>query len=60
MPSEVVIGSDDGMKSVCAVNLYNVTTVPRRLLGRRVAILDRARMRQVCGALAFAFGCDED
>jgi mRNA interferase MazF len=59
VPSEVVIGADDGMKQSCAVNLYNVTTVHRRLLGRRVAQLTSARMRAICAALAFAVGCDD-
>ena len=58
VPSEVVLGTDDGMKQPCAVNLHNVVTVARDALGRRVARLDQSRMRDVCSALAFAFGCD--
>jgi len=56
--SEVVLTADDGMKQTCAVNLHNVTTVPRRILGRRVASLGPLRMEQVCVALAFALGCE--
>ena len=58
VPSEVMLGAADGLKRPCAVNLYNVTTVHRRVLGRRVALLDAARMRDVCAAMAFALGCD--
>jgi mRNA interferase MazF len=58
VPSEVVLGDDDGMKQPCAVNLHNVVTVSRDALGRRVARLDSRRMREVCSALAFALGCD--
>jgi len=58
VPSEVVLGADDGMKQPCAVNLHNVVTVSRDALGRRVARLDAHRMREVCSALAFALGCD--
>lgn len=58
VPSEVVLGPDDGMKQVCAVNLHNVVTVSKDALGRRVARLDAGRMREVCAALAFAVGCD--
>jgi mRNA interferase MazF len=58
VPSEVVLGSEDGMKQPCAVNLHNVVTVSRDALGRRVAHLDGHRMRAVCSALAFAVGCD--
>jgi mRNA interferase MazF len=58
VPSEVVLGAEDGMKQPCAVNLHNVVTVGRDALGRRVARLDSHRMREVCSALAFALGCD--
>lgn len=58
IPSEVVLTVEDGMKSPCAVNLDNVATVPRRILGRRVSQLGPERMREVCNALAFALGCD--
>jgi mRNA interferase MazF len=58
VPSEVVLGPDDGMKQTCAVNLHNLVTVAHEELGRRVAHLDRERMREVCAALAFALGCD--
>jgi mRNA interferase MazF len=58
VPSEVVLGAEDGMKQPCAVNLHNVVTVGRDALGRRVARLDARRMREVCSALAFAVGCD--
>lgn len=58
VPSEVVIGIDDGMKLPCAVNLHNVLTVPVDTLGRRLAHLGPTRMHDVCTALAFALGCD--
>ena len=58
VPSEVVLGTGDGMKQPCAVNLHNVVTVARDALGRRVARLGESRMREVCSALAFALGCD--
>jgi mRNA interferase MazF len=58
VPSEILLGPDDGMKQPCAVNLHNVVTVRRNGLGRRVARLPQDRMREVCSALAFALGCD--
>lgn len=57
VPSEVALGPDEGMKSVCAVNLHNVVTVDKNRLGRRVSQLDDAKMREVCTALGFALGC---
>ena len=58
VPSEVVLNEDDGMKAACAVNLHNAITVSQERLGKRVAQLSSARMREVCGALRFAVGCD--
>lgn len=58
VPSEVALGTEDGMKQACVVNLHNVMTVSREVLGRRVAALSSERMKQVCAALAFALGCD--
>ena len=57
VPSEVVLGPDDGMKQPCAVNLHNVVTVTKDRLGRRLAALEPRRMREVCDALGFALGC---
>ena len=59
VPSEVVLGTADGMKDVCAVNLHNLITVSKDGLGRRVTQLPLARMREVCIALAFALGCGD-
>ena len=59
VPSEVVVGPEDGMKQSCAVNLHNVVTIPKVGLGRRVAQLGDSRMREVCRALAFSLGCSE-
>ena len=45
VPSEVVLNEEDGMKSPCAVKLYNAVTVSQQRLGRRVAQLSAARPR---------------
>jgi mRNA interferase MazF len=58
VPSEVVLGAEDGMRQACAVNLHNLVTVAQSGLGRRLAQLSPARLREVCAALAFALGCD--
>lgn len=58
VPSELMLGPEDGMKQACAVNLHNLVTVPKAGLGRRVAQLGEQRMDAVCAALAFALGCD--
>ncbi len=58
VPSEVVLDEQDGMKTVCAVNLHNAVTVSQARLGRRIAQLSSTRMSEICAALRFAFACD--
>jgi mRNA interferase MazF len=58
VPSEVVLGEEDGMKSPCAVNLHNAITVSQQRLGQRLAQLNSSRMNEVCSALRFSLGCD--
>jgi mRNA-degrading endonuclease toxin of MazEF toxin-antitoxin module len=53
-----MLTADDGMKQPCAVNLHNLVTVQREAVGRLIAQLSPARMREVCSAIAFALGCD--
>jgi len=59
VPSEVRLTEADGMKGPCAVNLHNVVTVSKAHLGRRVAVLNPERLKEVCAALGFALGCLE-
>jgi mRNA interferase MazF len=58
VPSEVLLGEEDGMKGPCAVNLHNAVTVSPQRLGKRVAQLRSLRMAEICAALRFSFGCD--
>lgn len=58
VPSEVLLGIEDGMRGPSVVNLHNLVTVDRKALGRCVARLSAVTMREVCGAIAFALGCD--
>ena len=58
VPSEVKLSEEDGMKGPCAVNLHNTVTVSQQRLGKRVAHLAPARMKEVCAALRFTLGCD--
>lgn len=53
----MTLGSEDGLKQPCAINLHNIVTVPKAGLGRRVEQLDESRLDQICGAIAFALGC---
>jgi mRNA interferase MazF len=58
VPSEVVLSEEDGMKTVCAVNLHNAVTISQERLGKRVARLGPMRMAQICSALRFSLGCE--
>lgn len=55
--SEVALGTEDGLKQPCAINLHNIVTVPKEGLGRRVGQLNEGRLDQICAAIAYALGC---
>src|SRR5580698_211884 len=57
VPSEVILGIEDGMKGRCVANLHNAVTVAQARLGRRIANLNAGRMQEVCAALRFSLGC---
>ena len=59
IPSEVVLGpSEDPIPRISAVNLDSVESVALGTLVERIGRLGDARLRQICGALAVASGCD--
>ena len=58
VPSEVLLGEEDGMKAPCAVNLHNAITVSQKRLGRRVTQLGSRRMGEICAAVRFTLGCE--
>jgi mRNA interferase MazF len=58
LPSQVVIGVDEGLDHDSAVSLDHVQCVDRAKLIRRLGRLSPARMHHVCAALAVATGCD--
>lgn len=58
IPTEVQLGTDDGMPEECAVNLDNLRRIPRTFLTDPITTLSGPRMHEVCKALAIATGCD--
>lgn len=56
--SEVLVGVEEGLKRVSAVNLDNVQTVPKGRLKKRLGRLGSAKMLDLCEALQVATGCD--
>jgi mRNA interferase MazF len=57
IPSEVVLGPDDGMPAECALSFDNLTTVPKALLTERITAIGDGRMPELCKALEAATGC---
>lgn len=57
-PTEVTLGTDEGLKRISCANLCNVFTVPQARLGRFIGSVGPQRMREVCRALAIATGCE--
>lgn len=56
IPSEVLLGTEDGLPESCAVNLDHVQTVARDRLGTLIATLPERRMLEIRNALLFALG----
>ena len=57
LPSEVIVGVDEGLKNDSAINCDHIQTVEQRLLRRHVGTLSESKMIEVCRALAIATGC---
>jgi mRNA interferase MazF len=57
-PTEVAVGTDEGLKTASCINLCNVFTVRQSDLKTFVGTLTAEKMRDVCRALQVASGCD--
>ncbi len=57
IPSEVRLGTSDGMPGECVISLDNVRTVSQGVLSDPITSLAGKRMDEVCRALAIATGC---
>jgi mRNA interferase MazF len=60
VPSEVVIGPDEGLKEPSAVNLHHLVTLPKTQLRRFIGTLSSAKMKEVLEAMVFALGFEEE
>ena len=56
IPTEVVLGPDDGMPRECAVNLDHLQTVSQGRIGALITTLPQTRMVEAGNALQFALG----
>jgi mRNA interferase MazF len=56
IPSEVILGRQDGMPSACAINLDHVQTVSKAKIGSVITTLGPEKMTELRSALLFALG----
>ena len=54
IPSEVVLGMEDGLPQDCAVNLDHLQTVPKAKVGRLITSFPLEKIAYVASALSFA------
>ena len=58
VPSEVRLSPKDGMVTECAINLYNLQTVPKTKLGVWVTTLSPQKLALVDKAIQFSLGIE--
>ena len=59
IPSEILLGPEDGMPETCVVNFDHIQTVPQKKIGQLITTLNLEKLEQVGPALDFALGVDE-
>ena len=57
IPTEVLLGPDDGMPTECAASFDNLRVVPKAYLVERLCSLDVTRLVEACRALRSAVDC---
>ena len=58
IPTEVPLGTVDGMSRDCVVNLDTITTIPKDCLSSRITSLSPQRIKEVEAAIHFAMGME--
>jgi mRNA-degrading endonuclease toxin of MazEF toxin-antitoxin module len=59
IPSEVSLTPADGVPVDCVVNLDDIMTIPKALVGRRIAALSEERLAQVADAIRYSLALYE-
>lgn len=57
IPTEVALGSDEGLTAECAASFDNLQPISRRLLTDRIGRLEDGRRRELCRALGALADC---
>jgi len=58
IPTEVILGKEDGMNVECAVNLDHIQTVSKKKVGSLISKLSQKKMDEIKKPLLFALGFD--
>jgi len=56
IPTEVILGREDGLSRRCVANLDTITTIDKQALTARITSLTPAKLAAVDQALKFALG----
>jgi len=56
IPSEVFLGTNDGMPKNCVINLDHIQTVSKSKMGSLVTTLNSEKMSELRSAILFALG----
>ncbi len=58
IPSEVLLGLEDGLPKPCVINLDTITTIAKVSLKERLTVLSQEKQKAVEIALHFALGME--
>ena len=56
IPSEIALGTRDGMPRPCVINTDNLVTIPKALLESHITSLSKPKLEQLDAALQFSLG----
>lgn len=59
VPSEVILGIQEGLKESCVANLHHLMTIPKSGIRHFVGSLSPSKMDQIKEAMLFALGFEE-
>ena len=57
IPTEVLLGPEDGMRDHCVLSFDNIVTLPKAVLTDRICVLGAARLHQACRAWTDVVDC---
>ena len=59
IPSEVPLGTDDGMPQVCVANMDTITTIPKDCLQSCLTTLSANKLKEIESAIHFTLGMEQ-